>query len=132
MARTKTILFVDDDPDDIEFYGDGMRSIQPGISIEEASSGLRAMEYLNEAKTRNELPSLIVLDVNMPKMGGHETLLEIKKDNALFSIPVVIFSTASSPKEKECFAQYQVEFFTKPCSVSEMQEIAKRLLSYCG
>ena len=126
------ILFVDDDPDDLEFYGDTMRSTHPGIIIEEARSGIKALEYLNLAKKTKDLPSLIVLDVNMPLMSGKETLLEIKKDELLTSIPVVIFSTASNPKEIESFSELDVEFFTKPCSFSEMLLVAEKLLSYCS
>jgi CheY-like chemotaxis protein len=126
------ILFVDDDPDDLEFYGESMRNIHADISIREARSGLKALEYLALAKQHRQLPCLIVLDVNMPNMGGKETLLEIKKDNELQNIPVVIFSTASNPREKEYFTDFQVDFYTKPCTFSEMQDIAKKLLSYCA
>ena len=125
------ILFVDDDPDDLEFYGESMRQVQPDLIIEECRSGMKALEYLLNAKTNGGLPCLIVLDVNMPVMSGKETLLAIKKDPDLFNIPVVIFSTTSSPREKEYFSEYEVEFFTKPCSFSEMEIIAKKLLSYC-
>ena len=126
------ILFVDDDPDDLEFYGDSMRSSHPSIIIDEARSGVIALEYLQMAKKNNDLPCLIVLDVNMPVMGGKETLLEIKKDEDLTSIPIVIFSTASNPKEIESFSELEVEFFTKPCPSMEMKLIAEKLLSYCG
>jgi CheY-like chemotaxis protein len=125
------ILFVDDDPDDLEFYGETMRQVQPDLIIEEARSGMMALEYLDHAKDTDSLPCLIVLDVNMPVMNGRDTLLEIKKDQLLFSIPIVIFSTTSSPKEKEYFNDFKVEFFTKPCTFSEMELIAKKLLSYC-
>jgi CheY-like chemotaxis protein len=127
-----TILFVDDDPDDLEFYGESLRTVEPSIRIAEARTGNHAMEYLKKAKEDKVLPCLIVLDVNMPRMGGKETLEEIKKDEDLLSIPVVIFSTASSPEEKEYFENHQVKFLTKPCSYSEMEVVAKLLLSYCA
>ena len=126
------ILFVDDDPDDLEFYGESMKTIDPSLVIHEARSGVMALQYLDEAKKNKSLPSLIVLDVNMPLMGGKETLAAIKKDKGLVHIPVVIFSTASTPHEKEYFEDHQVQFFTKPCSLSEMQLIAEKLLDYCS
>ncbi len=125
------ILFVDDDPDDLEFYGESMRNIHPTVIIEEARSGLKAMEYLHVAKEKKLLPCLIVLDVNMPVMGGKETLLEIKKDRLLTHIPIVIFSTASHPREKAYFNDFNVDFYTKPSTFSEMQLIAHKLMSYC-
>jgi CheY-like chemotaxis protein len=126
------ILFVDDDPDDLEFYGESMRAENPGLWIREARSGLQAMEYLRLAKEAGELPCLIVLDVNMPIMSGKDTLMEIRKDKVLDDIPVVIFSTASNPREKEYFNNHEVDFYTKPCTISEMQSVAKQLLNYCA
>jgi len=131
MRQQNTILLIDDDPDDLEFYGESMRQVKPALVIEEASSGMKALEYLNRAKQRNSLPCLIVLDVNMPVMSGRETLHEIRKDKDLHSIPIVIFSTASSLREKEYFANFEIEFFTKPSSVSEMEVIARKLLRFC-
>lgn len=128
---SNTILLVDDDPDDLEFYGESMRHVKPSLVIREANSGIKALEYLNKAKSEHALPCLIILDVNMPMMSGRETLLEIKKDKDLVSIPIVIFSTASSPREKQYFTDYEIEFFTKPCSLSEMQLLARKLLRYC-
>lgn len=130
--QNNIILFVDDDPDDLEFYGESMRNLHPALVIEEARSGLKALEYLGSAKQNELLPCLIVMDVNMPIMGGKETLLEIKKDKALQHIPIVIFSTASNPREKEYFQDFDVDFYTKPCTFSEMQSIAIKLLSYCA
>jgi CheY-like chemotaxis protein len=131
MHSPHTILLIDDDPDDLEFYGESIRTVKPALVIKEARSGQKALEYLGYAKKTNSLPCLIVLDVNMPVMSGRETLLEIKKDKDLLTIPIVIFSTASAPREKEYFANYEIEFFTKPCSLSEMQLIAHQLLRYC-
>jgi CheY-like chemotaxis protein len=132
MSVIPKILFIDDDPDDLEMYSESMRNADASVIIEEANSGIEALEYLRKAKVYNSLPTLIVLDVNMPMMGGKETLEEIKKDKDLQNIPIVIFSTASSPKEKECFEDYNVDFYTKPCSFSEMKEVAEKLLSYCA
>jgi CheY-like chemotaxis protein len=126
------ILFVDDDPDDLEFYGEGMRAADPEMSIDEVRSGIQALDYLDRARRSNSLPCLIVLDVNMPLMSGKETLQQIKKDKDLADIPVVIFSTASNPKEKESFEDYEVAFFTKPSSFFEMQVVAKQLLGFAS
>jgi len=131
MRQPDTILLIDDDPDDLEFYGESIRLVQPALVIEEASSGIKALEYLARAKRRNRLPCLIVLDVNMPVMSGRETLLAIRRDKDLHSIPIVIFSTASSQREKEYFADFEIEFFTKPSSMSEMEVIARQFLRFC-
>lgn len=122
-----SVLFIDDDPDDLEFYGECFLNVYPHIHVEEARNGLRAMEYLRQAKKNRQLPNLIVLDINMPLLGGRETLQEIKDDEELASIPVVIFSTASSPAEKAYFEQRGVQYFIKPSSLADMQRLAKQI-----
>jgi CheY-like chemotaxis protein len=131
MKRKPKILFVDDDPDDLEFYGESMLKVLPELQIVEMPNGIKALEYLRQINDKILLPCLIVLDVNMPLMSGKETLSEIRKIHGLESIPVVIFSTASNPAEKDFFKKFEVEFFTKPSSFSEMQVIAQKLVGYC-
>ncbi len=112
--QTNTILLIDDDPDDLEFYGDSIRTALPALTIEEVRSGIKALEYLGLAKEKRALPCLIVLDVNMPIMSGRETLMEIKKDKDLYTIPIVIFSTASSPsREAWCWSNSLRTGFTR-------------------
>lgn len=132
MNMAHKILFIDDDPDDLEFYTDSLRQVDPRIQVDEARTGITALEYLSKAKSANSLPCLIVLDINMPRMGGRETLEEIRKDDILEHIPIVIFSTAGSPKEREYFEGYNVAYFTKPNSFTEMKLIAEKLLRYCA
>ena len=125
------ILFVDDDPDDLEYYGDAIRKQNPGIVIDERPDGRQALEYLHQAKADGQLPSLIVMDYNMPLLNGRETFEQIKKDEVLAAIPVVIFSTATSHIDETYFSELGVENFRKPSNGKEMERIAIRLLEYC-
>ena len=128
---TKTILCVDDDADDREMVCEAIAHINPAYNVVHAEDGKKAHEYLLKAKTKNEFPCLVILDINMPGMDGKETLAHIKKDDKLRNIPVVLFSTSDSEVDKRFCAKYDVELVTKP---SKMQTIAveiKRLLRYC-
>jgi len=125
------ILFVDDDPDDLEYYGDAIRKQSPMISIDERHDGVKALEYLQEAKASGRLPCLIVMDFNMPLLNGRETFEQIKNDEVLAGIPIVIFSTATSHIDEAYFKENGIENFRKPSNGKEMEIIAQHLLTYC-
>src|SRR5688500_17083088 len=85
-----------------------------GLSAEMVSAcdGREVLQYLENA---NPLPSLIILDLNMPRLDGRQTLGLIKKHPYFASIPVVILSTSDNNAEKEfCTRQGAASYFTKP------------------
>jgi CheY-like chemotaxis protein len=125
------ILFVDDDPDDLEYYGEAIRKQSPTIHIDERSDGIQALEYLRVAKADGKLPCLIVMDFNMPLLNGRETFEQIKNDEELARIPIVIFSTATSHIDEAYFKENGIENFRKPSNGKEMELIALQLLKYC-
>jgi CheY-like chemotaxis protein len=131
MNKPVHILFVDDDPDDLEYYGDAIRKQSPSINIDEMYDGVKALEYLQTAKAEGRLPCLIVMDFNMPLLNGRETFEQIKKDEVLARIPIVIFSTATSHIDETYFNEMGIEYFRKPSNGKEMELIAQRLLKYC-
>jgi CheY-like chemotaxis protein len=125
------ILFVDDDPDDLEYYGEAIRKQSPGIHIEEKNDGVQALAYLKQAKADGSLPCLIVMDFNMPLLNGREVFEQIKNDEVLARVPIVIFSTATSHIDEAYFKENGIENFRKPSNAREMELIAQQLLKYC-
>ena len=86
-GQTFKILVADDVPDNVALLSRYLQS--EGYSFVAASDGLEALE-----KTRSEMPDLILLDINMPKMDGFEVLQEIRTDPAIEHIPVIILTAA--------------------------------------
>jgi CheY-like chemotaxis protein len=85
----------------------------PEYQIITCNSGEKGLSQLDILKKENRLPSLIVLDINMPKMDGRETLQHIQAIPELVQIPVVIFSTSSSLMDKTYFERMGVSLFCK-------------------
>lgn len=85
------ILLIDDDEDDIIFLKESL--LQSGFrsSIDAALSGQQAFQFLDERKEM--LPSLIILDLNMPEMNGIKVLEKLQSD---YSIPVIVYTTSCS------------------------------------
>jgi len=131
-ASPHTVLFVDDDSDDREMVSNVIYEIDPSIKVVQAENGIEAIEYLSKAKILNDLPCLVILDINMPRMDGKQTLAKIKKDEQLSVLPVVILSTSSNSVDKLFCAHYGVELITKPSDLLSIHHEVKRLLQYCG
>ena len=128
----KTILYVDDDEDDRELFSEAIKSADPNIHLVFAENGLKAINYLDGVKQPEEnLPCLIVLDLNMPYLDGKKTFEKIKTNPALEKIPVVIFTSSQNPNDKNFFHNAGIELITKPNDYSFMSSIAQRMLNHC-
>ena len=113
-----TIFIVDDDADDRESIRDAFMQSKLPQEINMLENG---DDLLKKLRTAPDLPSLILLDLNMPGKDGREALKEIKKDSRMHHIPVVVFSTSSLDKDR--IISYELGancFLTKPSSYQEM------------
>ena len=131
-TKNTTILYIDDDADDILMLQDAIHSIDTGYQIEQASNGEEGLQQLHRMKQEGELPCLVVLDINMPKLDGRQTLQRIKADQHLSGIPIVIFSTSNNPMDKMYFNGKNIEYITKPIQYAHLQQVARKLLNYCS
>lgn len=125
----KTILYVDDDPDDLALFRMAIEEMGSDYRIIEAFDGMHALALLEEMEKNDTLPKLIVLDINMPRMDGKQTLVAIQNKSLWASIPVVLFSTSSSHLDKLFSESRQVELITKPFNLETLQKVTHKLLS---
>jgi CheY-like chemotaxis protein len=130
--ESRKILLVDDDLEDRFIVEEALRTVRPDITICFAQNSTAAFQMLEDSFNEKELPSLVVLDVNMPKMSGPEILSTLKNDLRFKAIPVIIFSTSVNPYEREkCVQLGAHSYITKPISYSESLEIAKKFIEVC-
>ncbi|MEO8151065.1 MAG: response regulator [Bacteroidia bacterium] len=93
MNEQKIFMIVDDDSDDREFFCEAVKEIDSSAECLIAVDGEDALKQLRSGI--KQLPDFIFLDLNMPRMDGKTCLAELKKDEQLKNIPVIIFSTSS-------------------------------------
>src|SRR4051812_1372985 len=129
--RKNTILWADDDPDDLQMMREILLKTENKYDIIEVNNGKEALDYLGKAKETGSLPCLIILDINMPVLDGKETLSIIKKIDDYQSIPVVIFTTSESELDKMYCERMGTAMITKPPSFSSLESTVGKLLSYC-
>jgi CheY-like chemotaxis protein len=95
---TRTILIIDDNPDDIKITQMSLARIGRGLKVETALRGETALELLQSGKA---LPTLILLDLKMPGMSGFDTLRKIRADQRLQHLPVIIVTSSSLEADKK-------------------------------
>ena len=124
MSDVFSCLIVDDDADDQEIFSIAMEDLGHACDCMFASNGLEALDHLNEGK---KLPDYIFLDLNMPRLNGLQCLAEIKKQERLEHIPVIMFSTSSEKSyAEEARRLGAAAFLTKPASISELSRMLER------
>ena len=129
--NTPQILWAVDDLDDLMLMRDVLSDMNRDCNIKEVHNGREAIDHLEKSKQQNNLPCLIILDMNMPILNGKETLTLIKKDEALKKIPVVFFTTSSSEMDRLYCKRNGVEMITKPPKYSSLKDAVRKLLTYC-
>lgn len=128
-ANKWVILYVDDDDDDCVILQTSLEDADSRAQLICSHDGEEAIHYLNSTGT-DALPSLIVLDLNMPRWDGRRTLNYLKSQPHLASIPVVILSTSANEKEQEdCRQMGAISYYSKPYSYEEYKGIVAGFFS---
>ena len=127
----KTILWADDDSDDLMMMKEILLKNSRNYQIVEVHNGKEALDYLQNAHAKANLPCLIILDINMPILDGKEALSIIKRTDGISQIPVVVFTTSSSELDKMFCKRMDVEMITKPPHYKSLEAAVLRLLQFC-
>lgn len=132
LYNQRIVLHIDDDEDDRMMVEETIRELDPAIIVRQAGSGESGIAFLKQSKHFNDLPCLVILDLNMPVMDGKKVLSEIKKDPELASIPLVIFTTSPAQLDKDFASAENVELITKPSTTKDFFNSVKKMLAHCS
>ncbi len=100
-GRNATVLIVEDDDIDVESVTRGMKKCYLAFDVHATADGSRALEFLRSELTPDQRSRLIVLlDLNMPRMNGHEFLAEIRSDPILHQTIVFVLTTSSLESDR--------------------------------
>jgi DNA-binding response OmpR family regulator len=121
------VIYVDDDPDDRMIMEDAFLNI-PDYELQIFPNGNKLLDYLAEEQAN--LPSLIILDVNMPFLSGIDILRLLKANESYMSIPVVMFTTSTSPLDRQHCKEHGADLVVKPLSYKEALATCRDLLAY--
>lgn len=124
MAQ-KRILLADDDNDDKAIFLEAINELGKDVFwVSTAENGHEAIQILSNIKPGDELPALVILDQNMPRMTGKETLAQLKQSPRFRDIPVIIYSTYNNNKFiEECRMLGAAAIISKPDSYDDYKKM---------
>jgi len=128
--RSRYIIFADDDADDLELITGFFKLYNQNINVLEFKDGKEVLKFLDDFAI-NAMPILIVLDINMPRLNGRETLAAIRKNPNYQFIPVVIYTTSSSNVDEDFCRQLGASWVSKSSTVEGVKQVAKVLAEFC-
>ena len=128
MIKYKKILLVDDDIDDRLIFEEILREMDDDSLLIYAENGLEMVSLLDKTK-EEELPDMIILDQNMPKMTGKESLVFLKESPRYQTIPTIIYSTHQVKDfYRECLLLGAQDVVAKPDSLQAYREMIEQFL----
>jgi len=133
VMRSITILLVEDNPGDVRLIQEIFREDKIYNKLEITHDGEEALNYLHQEGVYKNTPSpdLILLDLNLPKKNGNEVLAEIKTDEHLRRIPVIIL-TASKAEEDiaRAYNHHANCYLTKPIDLNQFINVVQQIKTF--
>ncbi|GHJ47364.1 two-component system response regulator [Catellatospora sp. TT07R-123] len=129
------VLVVEDDLGDVALVESAFADHSIASDLHHVPDGEAALEFLRHVGRYRDAPrpDLILLDLNMPRVDGRQVLAEIKADEALKSIPTVVFTTSSS--ESDVVSSYEAQanaYVTKPLDLDDFERAVLQIRNFFG
>jgi chemotaxis family two-component system response regulator Rcp1 len=133
QGRAVEVLLVEDNPADVRLTREALAEGKVRNNLHVAGDGVAALEFLRREGPHADAPhpDLILLDLNLPRKNGREILAEIKEDDALRRIPVVVLTT--SEDEEDILRSYQLHancYVTKPVGLEQFLAVVRQIDSF--
>lgn len=124
------VLLIEDDPGDVLITREAFEENKVRNQLNVVNDGVKALAYLRREDIYADAPrpDLILLDLNLPKMGGHEVLEQIKSDADLQRIPVVVLTTSDA--EEDVLRSYNLHanaYVTKPVDFERFLSVVRQI-----
>jgi len=126
------VVMIDDDEDDQYFFREHFKQRDDRLVFKGFTSGDAFFDFFSQQELNDkQLPSLILLDLNIPKDDGIDILMRLKKHSQLKLIPVLVLTTSSSPLDiEDCYELGVHSYFVKPMSLQSTKELIAAIYSY--
>jgi CheY-like chemotaxis protein len=132
-SRPIEILLVEDNPGDARLTIEAFKEGRVTNSLTVINDGADALAYLRrEGKySAAKQPDLVLLDLNLPKMDGREVLAEVKSDERLRNIPVIVLTTSSGPEDvKRAYGSHANCYITKPVDLDQFLRVVQSIENF--
>ncbi|MFK8104542.1 MAG: response regulator [Saprospiraceae bacterium] len=128
--RAVNILLIEDNPGDVRLTQEAFKESKVAITLSVTMDGVEAIKFLKKEDqySNEQTPDLILLDLNLPKRDGREVLQEIKTDDQLKRIPVVVLTTSNA--EQDILKSYNLHvncYINKPVDFDKFFDIIQKI-----
>ncbi|HVM48929.1 MAG TPA: response regulator [Candidatus Acidoferrum sp.] len=132
-GRPIEILLIEDSPSDADFTREALKDFKTRNNVSVVEDGEQALQFLRRKAPFREAPrpDLILLDLNLPRKDGKEVLAEIKYDEGLKTIPIVVLTTSQA--EQDVLRAYQLNancYIIKPVEFGQFLEVVRSIESF--
>lgn len=123
----KNILLADDDKDDCLFFKDALDELAIDSSLKTVHDGEELLKHLETVSAT--LPNVLFLDLNMPRKNGFECLIEIKKNELLKTLPIIIYSTSHDEKKVNLLYDQGAHYYIcKPSNFEDLKNVVYKAI----
>ena len=133
-ATPRRLMIVDDNPSDVDFVRDAFAELAIPAEFMVAKDGVEAKTQLARVLSQHAVrPCAILLDLNMPRLGGLEVLAYVKRTAGLQTIPTIVLTSSSSPKDRDvCLAHGADAYLTKPRTLEQLDALVREIHAMLG
>ena len=133
MIKEPTVLLIEDNEGDIELIKEAFVNTEIRKSLKICTNGEQAIDYIKDSNRQGQkyLPSIILLDINLPKIDGKEVLIFLKNDQKLKKIPVIILSSSALPKDIAfAYENHANSYIVKPSTLMDFTKAIRCIEMY--
>jgi len=133
ISNTIEILLVEDNPGDARLTLEAFKEAKVINNLTVVNDGAEALSYLRRQGVYADavIPDLVLLDLNLPKVDGRQVLAEIKADEALMRIPVVVLTTSASQDDiSRAYGSHANCYITKPVDLDQFLRVVQSIESF--
>lgn len=131
--RTHNVLIVDDDPGDVFLVKQALQKTHKNIRIEHVPDGIEALNFLRKLDEYGDSPTpdIVILDLNMPRMNGLETLDHVRADTDLRTLPIIVLTTSDSESDiRQAYEKQATCFIKKPVELDALTAMLGQLSAF--
>src|SRR5436190_12192285 len=131
--KTIQVLLIEDNPGDVRLLEEAFRELQADIHLQVAKDGAEGLDivFKTPQSKNNSHPDIILLDLNLPKVSGHDVLARIKGNPQTCRIPVIILTSSRAESDiKRAYDSHVNAYLKKPSTLDGLISAAKQIKSF--
>lgn len=129
--RALELLIIEDNPGDIRLLEEAFQELHANVHIQVAKDGAEGLEMVLQSAHPNWRPDLILLDLNLPKVSGHDVLAGIKNNPLTCRIPVIILTSSRAESDvRRAYQSHANAYLKKPSTLDGLMSTARDIKSF--